>query len=371
MSLRAPLTVIAVALSGVTAASVGSAVFKLISDPVPAWMFAGAAVLLDAYKYMAWPRADALIKEQRPALASLMIGFSLLLAGVSGWAVYDRLDNAMAKRSAESKAVAEQRIRDLEAAREVDHARLRALAADADLVRRQAAALTDLTRISKAAELAAAGKAQVDKERGEILARLDASSLELTRLRSMPEPAKLPPLATLLLCLGFAFSLELVPVLIFMDVHKRRRESAAEAQVPASEPPPEPLYDAAPVHIPVEPEVPQLPPKPDPEPAPAADISADLPEPKEQIPEPTFPQMREPVLELEPQPEPSPEDRTLLQNLLDSLAGVEPGTSMPIKKFARAVGIGNTKAGAVFQAAEELGALTKTNRGYVVAERSA
>lgn len=65
-------------------------------------------------------------------------------------------------------------------------------------------------------------------------------------------------------------------------------------------------------------------------------------------------------------PEPAPAE-PLLQDLLSSLQGVEPGTSVPIKKFAREAGIGNTRAGELFRAAAERGALVKTSSGYVAA----
>lgn len=51
------VALIAVLLSSVTAMSVGMAMFTLIDNLFMAMVFAGAAVVLDLYKYLAWPLA--------------------------------------------------------------------------------------------------------------------------------------------------------------------------------------------------------------------------------------------------------------------------------------------------------------------------
>ena len=345
------LPAIAVTLAGVTAGSVGLAVVERIPVPHLAGMFATAGVALDVFKYLAWPKAAELLDEGRRVLAGGMVASALALAGVSGWATYDRVAGAMTLPPAAESLTPQ--------VAQVEQ-RLSSIAEDRRRVAQQADAMRSRGMVTPARDFEVPATERLDR-------REEQALTELQRLRqeAAKSPARAPTPDWLVpaVGLGFALALELVPVLIFLSAGRSRREPE-EVAVPTPEPTLEPLYDAAPVHIPVEPETPKLSPKPVPEPALAADISADLPEPNGQTPEPTFTQMREPVPA-------APGDADLLQNLLDSLAGVEPGTSMPIKKFARAVGIGNTKAGAVFQAAEELGALTKTNRGYVVAERSA
>lgn len=344
------LPAIAVTLAGVTAGSVGLAVIERIPVPHLAGMFATAGVALDVFKYLAWPKAAELLDEGRRVLAGGMVASALALAGVSGWATYDRVAGAMTLPPAAESLTPQ--VAQAEA-------RLAGITAERQRVAQQADAMRARGMVTPARDYEVPATERLDRREAQTLAELQRLRRESAAAAPRaPIPCWLIPAVGL----GFALALELVPVLIFCSMRRRRRLDGEV--VPASEPPPEPLYDATPVHIPVQPQTPKLSPKPDPEPAPAADISADLPEPKEQIPEPTLPQIREPVPA-------SSEDGDLLQNLLDSLAGVEPGTPMPIKKFARAVGIGNTKAGAVFQAAEELGALTKTNRGYIVAERSA
>src|SRR5574344_2088642 len=113
-------TSIACALSSVTAVSVALAMFALIDDPILAALFAGAAVLLDVYKYLAWPLALAALSARRFVAAALLALTALSLAGVSGWATYDRLMHAIIGSRAEHQAIQEQRITDLEQARSAD-----------------------------------------------------------------------------------------------------------------------------------------------------------------------------------------------------------------------------------------------------------
>ena len=82
------LTAIALGLSSVTIVSVGLAMFALIEDRQLAALFAFAAILLDVFKYLAWPTALQLAGDGRRASASLMIACALVLAGVSAWATF-------------------------------------------------------------------------------------------------------------------------------------------------------------------------------------------------------------------------------------------------------------------------------------------
>lgn len=103
-------TGIACALSSVTAVSVALAMFALIDDPILAALFAGAAVLLDVYKYLAWPLALSTLLGRRFAAATLLALTALALAGVSGWATYDRLMHSIVGSRAEHQAIQVQRM---------------------------------------------------------------------------------------------------------------------------------------------------------------------------------------------------------------------------------------------------------------------
>src|SRR5690606_25253377 len=115
------------------------AMFALIEDRLLAGLFAGAAVVLDVVKYLAWPLALALLTMGRRVSAVLMMICALILGGVSGWATYDRLMSSILTGQAQHTAIQEQRITDLEAARRLDIERLSSLDAEARSSLEQAA----------------------------------------------------------------------------------------------------------------------------------------------------------------------------------------------------------------------------------------
>lgn len=231
------LRLMAAALCGVTAVSVCLAMFALIQDRVLAGLFAGAAVILDLIKYAAWPLALGLIALGRQGSAALMIVCALILGGVSGWATYDRLMSSLLAGRAQHQAIQEQRIADIEAARRADQARLVALDAEARSVQEQAAALRERGIVSKALQLESAALRRLDVQREETRARLEASSRELTALRSQPaKAASLPAQLATLLCLGFAAALEIVPALIFTALRAARAVPQPEEQAASQAP---------------------------------------------------------------------------------------------------------------------------------------
>ncbi len=320
------LTPLALALAGVTAASVGMAVHRLIADPVLAGMFSGAAVLLDVFKYAAWPVAAVLLSVKRRALAGCLVACALLFAGVSGWATFDRVVGAVEGRAAGG----EQRLIDLAEQQEEGRRRI----ADLDLqlveVRRQAAWMRERGMVSKAQELEGGAIARADAERTAALGRV-ASATEERQQIIASRGATLPQQVVTLLGLGFALALEVVPVLIFLTGAK------PAAELPA-------LPD---IQLPLEPK--QLLATQEPvftgEPAEIIEVTA-------------------PAKQVEPKPKAATpgRDEDLMNALLS--AGEE---LMKVKDFAKAHSIGNTRASAVYKAAEAAGHIKKTPAGYVVA----
>lgn len=368
-------TAIAVTLAGVTAASVGLAVYTLVAggsshlvvdNKVLATMFAGTAMLLDVFKYMAWPKARQLKATGQPVIARLMIGYSMALACFSGWAVFDLIDNRLSGKHAGAVAVAEQRIQDLHMEQDFSRSRLIALDGDEARVVGQAQDLRLRGMATPALSLEVEALGRIRADRAEERSRLDQVSKELTTLRATPRPT-LPRWIAVLLAIGFAASLELVPVLIFLS---GRQMEPDRPPVPTTRTVSEPLKDAGFVQETAKSEVRKLLEKPIPEPAPRQTESPEpLPEP-----EPTFKEVLEPTSVVSQEAPTagtslplSDEDQELLRTLLESVRGFEPGTPVPIKPFARSVSIGNPRAGEIFKAAEAVGALVKTTRGYVAA----
>ena len=209
------LLTIAVALSSVTALSVGMAMSTLIADPLLAAVFATAAVLLDFYKYLAWPIALGMLAAGKRAYAVLMIISALMLAAVSAWATYDRLLTSIVSGQTRYAAVTEQRMVDLQAVRSEGLRQLDSLDKDARSIGDQARQLRERGIVSKAQELESSALGRIDGQREQVLQRLDRASVELTELRARPTASVgLPELLAILLCAGFAIALEAVPALI-------------------------------------------------------------------------------------------------------------------------------------------------------------
>lgn len=302
--LALPLTVLAVALASVTAVSVGLAILALIEDRLLAALFAGAGVLLDVFKYCAWPLALHMLAVGRRALAALLVACALVLGMVSGWATFDRMMSAILTSRGEQLAIQEQRLGDIEAARRTDTALLASLDEEARSIRLQAIALRERGMVSKALELETHGLARIDGNRERVIARLERSSLELTTLRSAPaKAASLPLSIATLICLGFAAALEIVPALLLSAVRSPAPETRAD----------------------------------DRETVPETDGNSPLNE----------------------------GDAELLRRLLESTASAGSGAKVAVRDFARSARISNTRAGLIFRAAENLGAIRKTPTGYV------
>lgn len=330
---RLLLTGIAVALSSVTALSVAMAMSALIADPLLALVFAAAAVLLDAYKYLAWPIGLGLLAARRLPAAALVIGSALILNVVSAWASYDRLLTSMLTGQAQQAAIAEQRMGDLQAVHADALGRLASLDAEARSVGEQARQLRERGIVTKAQDLEDAALPRIAEQRERALARLDDASRELTALRSAPvTQAVLPELLAVLLCAGFAVALEVVPALIICAVRLGRVPAAAEpapvvVEQPAAEAPE--TATATPVV------------------APATVVA--MPITGEQQ-------------DLFGRP-----DDVLFERLRDFARTAQPGTPIPVRGVTAALGIGSRRAMRLMRTATDLGVMRKTTAGYVAA----
>lgn len=319
------LLVIAVALGSVTALSVSMALSALIADPLLSRVYAGAAVLLDAYKYLAWPLALGLGGAGRQGYALLLIVTALVLGAVSAWATYDRMLTAMLTDQARQRAIVEQRIADLQMVRADALARLAALDEEARSIGEQARQLRDRNIVTKAQLLESASLPRIAAQREQALQRLDRVSLEITELRSQPQAvAGLPERLAMLLCAGFALALEVVPAALGAVL--RLSAPATATVVPAS---------AAPVT--------------------RAATALASPEVRTATAPAT-------VVAQEPAT-----DEELLQALREMTQGAPPGTALPVRDVAARARVGTHRALKLLRAATERGELRKTTSGYVTA----
>lgn len=321
------LTPLAIALAGVTAASVGMAVHRLIADPVLAGMFSGAAVLLDVFKYAAWPAAAGLLLHGRKALAAGLVSCALLFAGVSGWATFDRLVGAVEGRAASS----EQRLADLAVIEQEGRQRAAQLDSQLEPLLEQAAVMRARGMVSKAQELEVGMMGRVDAQRAKALDKAEAAAKERQQILTS-RGANLPSQIVSLLGIGFALALEIVPVLIFLT--STRPAPAELPRLPDTQLPPEPkelLAAQEPVNTGEHAEVFEI----------AVPVK---------------------VAEKKPTQAQPGRDEDLMKALLSGGQDL-----MKVKDFAKAHSIGNTRASALYKAAEAAGHIKKTAAGYVVA----
>ncbi len=312
---RWPLLAMVAALAGVTATSVALAIAALIDNTLLAVLFASAAVVLDLFKYIAWPLALGLLAVRRTVCALLMMACALALGVVSGWATYDRLISSIITSRAEHQARHEQRQADLVEQRDADAARIEHLDSEAAAVRHQANALRERGMVTRALELETAAMARIDAERERAQVRRDQASRDLTALLALPaKAAGLPLELATLLCLGFAAALEIVPALILSALRPAHVQERAKVAATAQQ---ERAEEQQQEHQETEQGT-----------AAAEGLPADL---------------------------------------LQLIAGTERGTKVAVRQVARVLRIGSDRATRLMQKAAEAGLLNKTAAGYVAA----
>ena len=307
---RWALLAMVAALAGVTATSVALAIAELIDNTLLAVLFALAAVVLDLFKYIAWPLALGLLAIRRTISALLMMACALALGGVSGWASYDRLMSSIITSRAEHQARFGLRQPDLLELREAEATRIQQLEAEAIAVNHQANSLRERGMVTRALELESAALARIDTQRSAAQARRDKAMQELTAMRSHPaKAAGLPLQLATLLCLGFAIALEVVPALILAAL----RPSLAQERAPVA-------------------------------------VTATQERQQEQA---------------ETKPETADDD--IPAELMQLIANTERGTKVAVRQVAKVLRIGSDKATKLMQKAAETGLLSKTAAGYVAA----
>ena len=312
---RWPLLAMVAALAGVTATSVALAIVALIDNTLLAVLFASAAVILDLFKYVAWPLALGLLIMRRNLCALLMMACALALGAVSGWATYDRLMSSIVTSRAEHQARQEQRQIDLVEQRDADAARIGQLDSDAAAVHQQANALRERGMVTRALELETAAMARIDAERDRAQVRRDQASQELTALLALPaKAAGLPHELATLLCLGFAAALEIVPALILSTL----RSTPAQERVPVP-------------------------------------VSAEQEQTEEQKQEHRETEQAKAASD------------GLPADLLQLIGSTERGTKVAVRQVAKVLRIGSDRATKLMQKAAEAGLLSKTAAGYVAA----
>jgi hypothetical protein len=297
------LITIAFLLSSVTAISVALAIYDLIGDKQLALLFASAAVLLDIFKYLAWPVAVRVLSGPR---SLLMMFCAVMLSVVSAWATYDRMISSISHSQVTNEVLKTDRAETLKHLALRNSSLLESLDNQIEVATTQANLLRARGMVSKALELEESVSARTTQQRTEALQAINDSSLELTHIKSsQAKAAGMPPVLIQLLCLGFAICLEIVPALILSSVRCSKQLSPQETQEPTETP--------------------------------------------------------------KALQQPLDSNSEILETLIKTAKTAEPGTPIKLKEFAKISRIGNLRAGEIFRKAEELGHVRKTTAGYVAA----
>ncbi|WP_146540890.1 hypothetical protein [Pseudomonas bubulae] len=311
--LSAVLACLAFALSSVTAISVAMTVYSLIDDPFLRLVFAGAAVLLDAFKYLAWPVAMRLINERLWLAAAGLLFCSITLGAVSGWSTYDRLVGSINASHSLQEALAGARAAQLTALIKTDSDFLENLGEAEKKTNSESSALRDKGMVTKAQELESAAYDRTDTQRLAAMERIKTNSQEIADIQAaVAKASSIPALLAALLCAGFALSLELVPALILAILPSQKPEVIKGEDVPESTTTVPAIPETAENHELVS-------------------------------------------------------NNSLLETLLKQASELPMHSKIKVKDFAIENRVGNLKACQAFKKAEELGVIKKTRLGWVIA----
>lgn len=311
-NLSALLVAIAFLLSSVTAISVAMAMYALIDDKRLTLLFASAAVLLDIFKYLAWPVA---IRVLRGSTAALTIVCALMLSVVSGWATYDRLMSSITISKVTHDVMTTDRVQALTQLAKNDSILISQLDKEISDATVQANELRARGMVSKALELEESVAARAASQRASAIARINDGSLEIAHIKSsVAKASSLPAFLAHFLCLGFAMSLEIVPALILSGVRSSGRSIKPVVDSEDSASPPLEIGQLETAKTP----------------GTLLDTNAEI-----------------------------------LKTLVDQAKTTAPGTPIKLKQFAKTSRIGNLRACEIFRNAEALGVIKKTTIGYV------
>jgi len=311
--MSAVLACLAFTLSSVTAISVAMTVFSLIDDPFLRFVFAGAAVLLDVFKYLAWPVAMRLISQRLCLAAAGLLFCSITLGAVSGWSTYDRLVGSINASHSKHEALSGDRAAQLTTLIKKDSDFLETLTDAEKKTSLESSALRDKGMVTKAQELESSAYSRTDTQRQAAIERIKVNSGEIAEIRAtVAKASSIPALLAVILCAGFALSLELVPALILAILPSRKPEVSQGKDVQEPQP-------SAPVT-----------------PAPAQNIEL-------------------------------VSNNTLLDTLLQQATALPLHSQIKVKDFATQNRVGNLRACDTFKKAEALGVSQKNRLGWVVA----
>lgn len=336
------LVLIGCSLSSVTAISVGMAMFSLIDNIFIAALFAAAAVMLDLFKYLAWPVSISMWSCGYKACALLMMMSATLLGAVSGWATYDRLHGSMLVGQIRYASV-QGDIAELKEIKGLELDRLNSVDRELQSLSEQARQLRERGMVSKAQDLDSVAIASAAAQRQQIMMSVEKISRDINVLQSKAAPsAGLSTLMLILICAGFAFSLEVVPALIGAALR------AGNAALKTVDDEADPLDCSTQSSIKGIESITQT----------CQDVVQPATAPATLSLAPTTGQQQELF---------GSDDPRLMKTLIQMTQSTMPGTPIKVRDFTALARVGNRRTIKLFHEAMEVGLLKRTSNGYVAA----
>ena len=329
-------------LSSVTAISVGMAMFSLIENIFIATLFAAAAVVLDLFKYLAWPVSISMWSCGSKVCAMLMILSATLLGAVSGWATYDRLHSSIMVSQIRYASV-QGSVAELKKIKGLELDRLNLVDCQLQSFSEQARQLRERGMVTKAQDLDSVAIASAAAQRQQIMTNVEKISGDIIVLQSKVAPsAGLPTLMLILICAGFALSLEVVPALIGAALR------AGNVALKTVDDEADPLACSTQSSIRGIESITQT----------RQDVVQPATAPATLSLGPTTGQQQELF---------GSDDPRLMKTLIQMTQSTTPGTPIKVRDFTALARVGNRRTIKLFHEAMEVGLLKRTSNGYVAA----
>lgn len=331
IDLRKILILLSLLLSSVTAFTTWFT-FSSLLEGLHGRFLAASAVIFDLYKYLAWPLAMALIAKSKKEMAGVVIISALLIHPITAWSTYSVFKNGVT--ASETRVLSfNQQIAELTKTQEEAKARIISLNDDEKSVHEQASKLREAKIAAKALEFEQNQLTYINQQRQEAQQRAETATVQLTALLATPPTSTgIPTALANLLCIGFAFLLEIVPTIINCAIRPEKLAvtQIAEQENASTEPQKKPTTVTT---------------------TPVAAVITPVFQ-GETVQHTVFSKRS---------------DEELFQRLRDITKTTQPGTPISIRDITTTFNVGNRRAGRLVETAISLGLMRKTAAGYVAA----
>ena len=187
-----------------------SSIATFVKEPLFIGLYCIAAILLDAFKYIALPSAVSMYKEGNKDLAFSLGAVAITLAIFAGVSNFDRISNSLLTRNIEVEKYYSE-LNAYESSRKIDMQRLSALSSTEQGIAEQSKLLRDKGMASQAKAYEETERNRVSAERAAIMERLDRKQPE------KPVSQEIPFLIVFIIAGILSVGMEIVPWLLMMS----------------------------------------------------------------------------------------------------------------------------------------------------------